>query len=395
MRSKKIASVVLASVGIGGLSVVLGAGGCTLVVDSGGYQVVLEDGSADSTIGVDTGAGGMDSGVDTGLPGSDTGAPSEDTGVGPAEDAGDSGPACGSTLATSSPTFEQILLSCVLDQGCQNSSYSFSVSTCVAESELASISAVTACESHAQTCTDISDCTGQGWTGSCNTGSSTQTASTCDAQNRINYCSGSGDEGWFWDCTKNGGTCETYIDPNDLDAGVVAGCVVVSSCSNADDGTEYCSGSDLYQCVNKKDGGAFGVGQDCNNFSATCESSGDSGTSCYYDLPACTAATTTACQGDIGQICYSTGLQTYNCAAAGLTCSPVSNSVTGLPFTCVAPGCDPSNCTETCGGSSGNVATFCVGGAPVTFDCSTLGMNCYDSDVEDSNGNSLVYCLPF
>jgi hypothetical protein len=394
MRRKKIASLVLASVGVGGLSIVLAAGGCNLVVDSGGYQVVVEDGSTDGTIlGPDTGSGEA-SLADTKL--TDSGA--ADTA--PANDAptmeGDGAPAtCGSTIPPSSnANFQQLLLSCVLDQGCNFSANTYSVGLCVTYNELLSTSSQSKCESGATGCPYIETCTGQSWI-------------TCDAgapgwscnSNHATYCYPPGSQdytgvGDYTDCAKASGTCETYIDKANLEAGVTAGCEVLSSCPDPDDGNYYCSstGNFQYTCIDKLDGGTVGVGYSCDEYSATCSEEG--GTGCYYLLPTCDPNTTAACDGTVGQQCYSTGLQRFDCAAAGLTCAPVADTFTGLNFTCVAPGCDPTTCTESC---SGTVATFCIGGAPVAFDCATTSpaMTCITTDVLDENSNDYVQCRPF
>jgi hypothetical protein len=395
MRRKKIASLVLASVGVGGLSIVLGAGGCNLVVDSGGYQVVLEDGSTDGTIlGPDTGSGEA-SLADTKL--TDSGADTAPANDAPVE--GDGAPGtCGSTIPPSTnTTFQQLLLSCVLDQGCNYAANTYSVGLCVTYNQLLTVSSQTKCESGATNCPYIETCTGESWIG-------------CDAaapgwscnSNHATYCypasSGLPGVGDYNDCTKAAGTCETYIDTANLEGGVTAGCEVLSSCPDPDDGTYYCSstGNFEYTCIDKLDGGTVGVGNSCDEYSATCSEEG--GTGCYYLLPSCDPTSTAACDttngGQVGQQCYPNGLQRFDCAAAGLVCSPVADTFTGYNFQCIAPGCDPTLCKESC---SGTVATFCVGGAPVTFDCATTSpaMTCIDTGVMDENTNDYVQCRPF
>jgi hypothetical protein len=395
MRRKKIASLVLASVGVGGLSIVLGAGGCNLVVDSGGYQVVVEDGSADGTIlGPDTGSPEA-SLADTKVTGGDS-APANDA---PTTE-GDGAPAtCGSTIPPSTnANFQQLLLSCVLDQGCNYSANTTSVGQCVTYNELLAISSQSKCESGATGCPYIETCTGQSWI-TCDAGAPGWSCSS----NHATYCypAGSGLDGVgdYTDCTKAAGTCETYIDKTNLEAGVTAGCEVLSSCPDPDDGNYYCSstGNFEYTCIDRLDGGTVGVGTSCDVYSATCSEEG--GTGCYYLLPPCDPNTTPVCDtsggGQVGQQCYSTGMQRYDCGAVGLVCSPVADSTTGFNFTCVAPGCDPTMCKESC---SGTVATFCIGGAPVTFDCATTSpaMTCVDTGNEqDENGNDYVQCRPF
>ncbi|MGO8992739.1 MAG: hypothetical protein ACLQVI_05390 [Polyangiaceae bacterium] len=394
MRRKRIASLAVVGVVVGGLSF-LEVAGCNLIVGAGNYNVVPED----ATTPEDSGAPVLDTGgstvVDSGTTDTGTVTPTDSGSLGDSNlpDAEDAAVSCGSTIPTTSVDFQQIMLSCVLDQGCNWGPNTTSVGLCVTYNELAAISGQTKCESGATTCAYIETCTGQGWTSCSATGPG---GWSCN-NNLSTYCFGASSDipGWadYEDCTKAGGTCVTYTDKLNPDAGLQGGCEVLSSCTEPDNGDYYCSasGNFEYTCVDKVGGGTAGLGATCNEYSATC--SEDGGTSCYYLLPPCDPSTTAACDGNVGQKCYTNGLNRFDCSQAGLVCQPLStnDTVTGFPFQCVAPGCasQATPCQESC---SGTVATFCIGGAPVQYDCASQNMVCDDSGTADENGNDYMVC---
>jgi hypothetical protein len=387
-KAKRTGAFVLGALGAS----VLGVFGCNLIVDASDYHVVAGEADAttpigDSSTGPETSTGANDGSHpgDSAPPG-DSNAPNADA----SEDAADASDTCGQgvlALYNSNEAFQQLVKTCVLDVGCDYDEYynGWSIDDCISMNMPAATNA-TACEVNASTCTDIVNCRGEGFT----------TASQCDGGANSAYCSGTnavncvafdglGDQGpgYVLSCTKAGGTCGVYTDST----GTYASCDVTSC--NQPAGTTACKGNSLYTCE-----GDAGYGQNCDLLSATCEvDAGDgNGPGCYYDQPAC-PADAGACDGNTGLWCYALNdtqvVQRFNCAVAGLSCVPDSSNTT-YGFDCVDPSCsddDLSNCSAN-EGCSGNIASFCIGGAVITFDCASLGMTC-------NMGTGYPACAPF
>jgi hypothetical protein len=141
-----------------------------------------------------------------------------------------------------------------------------------------------------------------------------------------------------------------------------------------------------------------GYGQSCGA-DQTCYDDPTNGTSCYFNSSACvySGVDTYVCNGNVVDWCTSIdnngALFPLDCSTAGLSCN--SNSDGNGNAGCLAPGCtasDVSNCTESC---SGSMATVCVGGAPYTFDCRSIGdtgtfSSC--SVLSDTSGNQYAAC---
>jgi hypothetical protein len=359
-----------------------GGAGCNLIVSSGDYHVEEVPGS-----------GGGDATTDTSVPVVDAGGGS-DANTSEAE----ASVACGSTIPTTSTDFQQLVRACVLHIGCDPYLYynsDMTIAQCIATSSLNSFGA-TSCEGRAQNCSDINACTGNSWALDCDGGVND---SFCDSKNRAVNCqdpNGSESPGYAYDCTKQAGTCRTYVQ-SVTDAGPVyrADCVVTSC--NGTDGRLRCDGNNnLFRCV-----GDAGFGESCGVFQETCrDPPDDSGAGCYFNLPPCADGGTPACDtNDVGQICYDFTKQVgrFHCGAAGLQCNPTADTALGLPFTCVTPGCtqkDIDGCVESC---TNDIATFCMGGAKVTFDCTSIpGMKCHQLKYTDPNAPPVTFaqCKP-
>jgi hypothetical protein len=352
---------------------------CNFIVDAGSYSVGNSSGDAST---VDTGTIAVDTGavVDSGTPG-DTGSPVDS---GPPKEAG---AVCGQGLPTTS-AFTQLVSACALAQGCAPGGFNVTMSDCITEDFLHSTPAL-GCLTTITDCNGFSTCMGSRipTTAQCPTAA---TAPFCtDAGVGVN-CGGSLYQPLAINCPVLGGTCGVYT----TDAGSAADCKVVSSCSQPTDiNTTYCQSNDLYSCID-----GVGYGQNCGS-NQMCIADPNNGTTCYFDTGTCTytGADTYTCNGNTVDWCTSingNGAQfPLDCSTAGLTCNGNSDGFGNAG--CLAPGCtadDVANCTESCSGSS---ATVCVGGAPYTFDCKTIGASgtfttC--SLLADSQGNPYAAC---
>jgi hypothetical protein len=326
------------------------AGGCNVVIGADGYKVGTVDAAT-------------------------TDAPQSDA---PGLEAG----ACGSGLPTSSPAFQTAVTTCVLAASCDPFLFQTTISECISEDYLNSIGSQKCLTSIAD-CTGYAGCTGQQIP---TVGAGMQCASStmdayCSGTTAIN-CGNDSSQGTFaLKCSVAGGTCGTYPDP--MGTGTVAGCLVEPTCTEVDS-NQHCDTTNnvLYTCVN-----GMGYGQTCDTLNATCKEDPVNGTSCYFNGATCSTPGHTCNSMNQVKWCTSGGvIFTFNCGTAGLTCTP---DTLGGTADCVAPGCtvdDYNNCTETCAGD-GHTMNLCVGGAPYTFDCKTLGFKtCTDST---TNG---VYC---
>jgi hypothetical protein len=343
---------------------------CNFLVDAGSYSVGNSSGDAstggdtgtgtvDSSTGdsgtADTGTGGDSGAADTGSPGGDSGPP------------GEAGAVCGQGLPTSTTPFTQLLNACALAVACSPGGFNVNMSTCMSEDFVHATPALF-CLTTIIDCAGFEACMGSRvpTTAQC---PSTTTAPYCnDAGTAIN-CGGDQYIAITLDCQVLGGTCAVF----DADAGTsaAADCKVLSSCSPSDPSTQLCQGNDLYTCIN-----GAGYGQNCGP-SQKCYVDPTSGPSCYFDTGTCayTGSDTYTCNGNDVEWCTSVnsaGAQfPFHCSTAGLQCN--SNSDGQGNAGCLAPGCtasDVTNCAEACSGSN---ATVCIGGAPYTFDCKTIG----------------------
>ena len=390
------------------VGVVVAGGGCNLVVGSGDYKVsTTGDGGgllpvADAS--TDGGAVVPPPGDDAG-PGPVPDAGSEpDTGTpppadaGPTTDAAPPGPVCGANacavlpngLPTGDPAFQQLVKACTLVVSCDPLFFDVTVSECITNDYLHSHEA-SDCLSKITSCADYYACTG----------SRAATPAECQpavaADSSFGSCSSAGvstscDYGGFGiisNCAALGGTCVVYPDPIYSADGDTRGGCQLGTCADATSGATKCgTGTQVYTCQETDTSTNFaiarqacGAGSSCQTIDglATCA---DTATTCTTAGATCSGNTLTTCQ-TVG-----TGLQQYttNCAAAGLECTPGLN--TGA---CTAAGCVPASCTEGCSTTNGTQLTVCIGGAPFTVDCPSLGFATCTYDY-NANDDYFYYC---
>jgi hypothetical protein len=378
------------------LAVALGASGalaaCNFIVDAGSYSVGNtggSDASTDGTSTLDTGVAPGDSSSLVDSPAvSDSGVAVDtgsvvDTGAPP----GDGAVTCGQGLPTTSPSFTKLVNACALAVGCSPGGFEVNMSNCITEDFVDAVPAL-GCLDSITSCAGFEACRGAAVPSKteCPTA---QTAPHCtDAGVGVN-CGGSLYIPIDLDCPALGGTCAVYA----TDAGTAADCKVVSSCTMTNPSNQFCKSNNLYSCID-----GVGYGQSCGA-DQTCYEDPTNGTSCYFNSSACvySGVDTYVCNGNVVDWCTSIdnngALFPFDCSTAGLSCN--SNSDGNGNAGCLAPGCtasDVSNCTESCSGSK---ATVCVGGAPYTFDCTTIGATgtfttC--SVLTDTNQNQYAAC---
>ncbi len=294
----------------------------------------------------------------------------------------ESGPPCGTGLPTSDPGFQGVVRGCVLAAGCDPDTVNYSVSDCITNNQLAGIPG-TAALANAQTCSDVTNVTGRGYT-----------TTACQGLSNGYHCAGAmllfcnNNVGSYQDCTKRGSsTCGTYSGG---DAGVQAACVVQASCSG--EGVTACNGANsLYTCH-----GGVGFGENCTSLNAACSAQDKT---CYYKGDLCGlpdgGGLGEACSGNIRQGCYAgTGvpntLYRYDCGKVGLGCMPDAPNNRAH---CLAPGCSAAQataCKETCKDST--TATFCVGGAKLDVDCTKYDSFSKCGTFTTGSGSSVVQC---
>lgn len=261
-------------------------------------------------------------------------------------DGGAGAPACGDVTMN-----QKVIQTCVLRASCSPFVPNARISDCITLN-LQQAFIGTACTSAATDCSEVDLCQGYGFTTpqQC----SGQTGARCQNNVAIN-CT----QGYYIDCTKQGGQCRTYDSNGDgtLDT---ADCMVVNSCTSA----QGCQGDALYTCIN-----GVGYGMACGNFGAQC--------STQSGQPACQLATQTCsgtlppCANGSAQVCINGLKTTFDCGSVGLDCK--SDSTYG-PY-CVAPGCTlkkAATCAESC---TGSIAHLCYGGVPFDVDCKKYGFS--------------------
>jgi hypothetical protein len=297
----------------------------------------------------------------------------------------EAGPDAGCTVAslpTTSAAFKSTVAACVYAESCFNGCVDFTMSDCISQSYLSSVSALQ-CQASITSCAQYQACTGINIpnTTQCPTSNST---ARCSGTLAINCGADSNLLNGIQDCSVTGGTCNTYLDPAGLNA-KAAGCELPNattpySCTNTD-GLLHCgTHNELYTCVNGKEYGQLcGTEATCFN-DAVCAPKGT----------ACTANGTYTCaSASTATWCEDNATYSLDCGNLGFGCKVDSAS---SKADCVAPGCsttDYNNCTEAC--VSTTKANLCIGGVPYEIDCTNYGFNsCADS----SNGGvcSYVYC---
>jgi hypothetical protein len=388
--------------------VVLAAGlasvvaGCGLVVGAGDYVV----GTADASSADAGSAGNLDGspnpeaqapppGGDSEAPPADaSAAPDAPTTVGPTEagTTSDGGPtvvcAADGTLVpgglpTGDAAFQQRVNACVLAVTCDPQYFEVPISDCITSDYLGA-QFTTPCLANIKSCDDYYACRGD----------RIATPAECPDSNGIDVgsCSASGvatncfagGGGIVSNCAMQGGTCVVYDEPDFSDNGdTAAGCQVGTCNDSSTEDNECASASQIFICT-ATDSGDIEIGRNCPSGS-TCQTSKGK-TDCFETTSACTTPGTTCTSGNLTTCqTLTSGNQVYtgNCSVAGLVCDTTSS--TGA---CAAPGCQNSGCSETC---VGNSLQLCIGGAPFTVDCTTLGFDTCNSDINHPDINYCVY----
>jgi hypothetical protein len=382
MRSIGVSSVVA-------LFLVVGAGcGAWLGVDD--YQVGANGGSGGrGGTGGGTGARGGSGG--TGGRGGTGGY----GGTGAYGGTGGSGGAGGSSVC--GPVFPSanVVRSCLLWSGCSPFIPGTTLSDCVTYNTPGTF-ASNSCVAQAQSCAQMAACEGLGYVSTECTGKAD--GSYC-VGNKVVFCDAARLRGGsYLDCTKRGGTCQTYVNPTDKS--IDAGCRVVSSCTETTS-SYYCASSTpgspgdyIYQCI-----GGVGYGRDCYSSGAReCWTTATSA-SCFdaagsYCVPPSdtTGAPVTkqSCSGTVALACSDNyTLMKFDCSVAGLRCYD-----SGTYSYCLAQGCtltQSAACTESCEVATG-IVTLCVGGAPYKANCKTYGFSGCTTYTSTSLGGDYVSC---
>jgi hypothetical protein len=391
-----------------GLAVLAGLGavtGCNLIVGSGDYVIgdaatvtPSSDGSQPGDVdgSADSSGGGE---VDTSIP--DTGTTpdaGETPDVGTTADTGplpDAGPTVGcgvqgsvTTAQMGSASFQQLVTACVMAESCDPDFFDVPLSDCITLDYLGAFPTVPSitCLASAKTCTDYYNCTGNTLLDltTCD-GSNFDDTGTC-AGGVATTCFGVSGGGFKANCNVLGGTCTPYA--SDTDGDMAANCKVLSSCPDTSEGYHCSSTTELYECDDTSTS-TIAIGNACPTGS-TCRTDAN-GTHCIYDASSCTTPGTTCVNGNLSSCAAPAGGNegaTYNCAAAGLSC--VANTAAGTAA-CVAPGCAGTTCVESCDDTTG-IMTACVGGAPISIDCTTYGFTGCSLSSPDGSNTPYAFC---
>jgi hypothetical protein len=371
-----------------GLSLVIGAGlaACNIVVDAGSYHVGAFDGSVvtdGSAVTVAEGGSGVDGSLATGGPdgGGQTDANSHlDGGTQGAEDGSED---CGTTPLPTTAAFQQLVNACVLASSCDPDLFTVNISQCVTDDYLSTYGSL-ACLASITSCADYYSCeaTSVASSSQCTDTTSDTDVGSCSASGVALSCSYTGGFSSIANCAALGGTCAVYEETDGN--GEAAGCLI-GSCSETDDDLHCMGTAQIYTCVN---GSAYG--QTCPSASLCGVIGGVS--SCYYQSSSCATPGATCSASQALSICAASKVSAgatneilnYNCAASDLQCQ-TDDAGSGQ---CVSPGCQQSQCTESCDGTS--IITFCVGGMAATYDCTTSG---FSSCGQQTSGNvSYAFC---
>lgn len=298
---------------------------------------------------------------------------------------------CGATLPGPTDTaFQQIVTACTLAVSCDPEFFDIDISGCITYDYFAASNSY-ACLRTIANCADFGTCWGIGYA----TNAEIQSADNAGGA----VCTGGGEIGVngdsinsstiypydsYYDCNKLNGFCGAVSDPVQ---GMFAGCEVPPGTCTGTDGTVHCSNTFAYQCL---DGLTFG--KDCAAVGLVCVEN-DAGSGCTPSGTACSAPGTWTCNGTTLENCDGTRQNfAYDCSVAGGVCSPDAG-------TCVSPGCPPPKapCTEKCDGD--HTITVCVGGAPLTIDCTTVGAageftSCGSDTPNSGNAVNWAWCAP-
>jgi hypothetical protein len=406
MRPSRLRASHLTALAVG---VTAAFSGCGLVVGAGDY-VIGNDASStgDATSSVDAASGDVTARADGGH--EDDGratleaAPSGDAvsavdsgppdGGSPEAGAGEGGPAslaCApdggplpQTFPAGSAALQQLVRACVLAESCDPSFFDVPLAACITNDYLDAFPS-TACLAAAMTCDDYYACQG----------SRIATLSECpSADTDTGKCINGVSTNCFYlgggtvsNCAVVGGTCTPY---NEDDAGnTAAGCKIVASCPNTNAGTQCSTATQRFSCATTETG-TIAIGQNCPQ-SSTCRT-GTGGTHCYTNGPSCSTPGASCVSGNLSScLALASGNQalTYKCSVPGLSCVASADGGTG---SCVTPGCEKSDCTDSCDGDGVTLHT-CIGGAQYDVDCTMFGFTGCDSLTPTGSSTLYTYCF--
>ncbi len=285
-------------------------------------------------------------------------------------------------LPTGDAAFQQRVNACVLAVTCDPQYFEVPASDCIT-SDYLEAQFTSKCLAGIKSCDDYYACKGD----------RIATLTECPASSSIDVgsCSGSGvakncfanGGGIISNCAAQGGTCVVYHEADFADNGDTAAGCQTGACTDSSTGANQCaSSSQIFICTGT-DSGDIAIGRNCPSGS-TCQTSNGK-TDCFDTTSPCTNPGTSCTNGDL-TTCqnFTSGDQVFtgNCSVAGLVCDTTSS--TGA---CAAPGCESSGCSESC---VGNKLQLCIGGAPFTVDCTTLGFTTCGNDL---NHPDINYCL--
>jgi hypothetical protein len=363
--------------------------GCNLIV--GSYAVGR--GATESP--VDGGDDGGSTVEDAGAVGDDSSAGDSSPGDGGAITTKGDGatPQCGSTPFPTTSAFQQLVTACVLAGSCDPQFFATTISDCISRNYLGAFGSL-ACLSNITSCADYYACenysvaTAAQCPASANQGTD---VGTCNAGTATTCFYGTNSTNAVYNCPMLAGSAASCTVYNTDSLGDQAAGCSVGSCSDPDGTTNCLDSAHVYTCY-----GGVAIGQICPSDSAC--GTIDGSTSCYFNAPACTTQGATCNSGTLNLCAQAPSIDptapatnqslNFNCGVAGLSCE-TDGAGSG---SCVSPGCDQSTCTESCGGTSGNVLSLCIGGAPYTaYDCTAHGFAACGSSPPPGSTTTYAY----
>jgi hypothetical protein len=406
MRSRRFrASSVeaLLAVGLAGV-----AGGCGLVVGAGDYVVGDAGSNGSDSTSADTAtepntegghegdaASSFDSRVlndgPSGLEGGSPEAGTPETGPGEGGDgsppflgcAPDGGP-IPQAFPAGSDALQQLVRACVVAESCEPEYFDVSLAECITNDYFDAFPSL-GCLATAKSCQDFYNCRGYRIADPTDCPSSLTTDFGKCVGTVATNCPFTGVAA-VSNCAVVGGTCTAFDED---DAGdTAAGCKILSSCPDAAAVDQCANTTQLYSCASGGTG-TVALGLDCPQ-SSTCRANGD-GAHCYANGPSCTTPSAACANGDLSScLATPTGNQarTYKCSATGLSCVTDANGGKGA---CVAPGCEHSQCVDSCD-SDGETLHTCVGGAQYDIDCVMLGFTGCGTITPSGSSTEYAYC---
>lgn len=272
---------------------------------------------------------------------------------------------------------QELIRSCLYRVSCDPLIPSFAVSECVSFDVLGSLPNER-CSQGAQSCLDITECIHRTWLSQgvaeqiC---SATSSEWACYEGSVAVRCGSA--LPYAIDCSAWGALCSPH---DSLTSPHVWGCAppAAPTCTAAQEGSWFCSGTELYTCL-----GGAAQGYDCASQNLDCFAPEPGIAYCADTDAVCSLPETASCSGSTAQLCSYDYLRTdYNCATSELSCEVEDGHIAH----CLAPGCGIEDaCTETCVDSE--TLQFCVGNSPVHVNCTKLGFSSCMTEEGTSRGN--------